>query len=132
MGRRTWDFSVRMGGGPAMKGITSYVFSGTMRDAPEGVELVREDAVGFVRKLKSRPGGDIILMGGSELGTALIEGGLVDEIGVTIQPLLLGGGTPLFRPMNRRVELELIEARPIQHGCVLVRYNVLNPMAEQQ
>jgi riboflavin biosynthesis pyrimidine reductase len=65
-------------------------------------------------------------MGGGELGTALIEGGVVDEIGINIHPLLLGDGTPLFRPLKRRVELELIEARPIAKGCVLVRWRVLN------
>ena len=126
IGRKTWEFGRKMGGGPAMPGITSYLFSRTIEQAPEGVELVRGDAVEFVRELKQRPGGDIIVMGGGELGTALIEGGVVDEIGINIHPLLLGGGTPLFRPMKRRVDLELIEARPIAMGCVLVRWRVLN------
>ena len=39
--------------------------------------------------------------------------------------MLLGGGVPAFRPMNRRTELELIETRTIGEGCVLVRYRVL-------
>jgi dihydrofolate reductase len=60
------------------------------------------------------------------LGTALIEAGLVDEIGFSIQPVLLGSGIPAFRELSRRVELELIEARPIKPGCVLVRYKVVN------
>ena len=97
MGRKTWEFSLKMGGGAPMKGITSYVFSRTMTEAPKGVELIRGDAVEFVRTLKAKSGGDIIVMGGGELGTALIEGGVVDEIGLSIHPLLLGSGTPLFR-----------------------------------
>ena len=126
MGRKTYEFGARSGGGGGAGNIKTYVFSRTMRESPEGAELVSSDAVGFVRELKARPGGDIIVMGGGELGTALVEGGVVDEIGLNIHPLLLGRGTPLFRPMDRRVELELIEARPISHGCVLMRYNVLN------
>lgn len=125
-GRKTFEFGQKMGGGPAMKGIKSYVFSRTLESVPEGTELIREDAVEFVRRLKEQPGGDIIVMGGGELGTSLIEGGLVDEIGLNIHPLLLGQGTPLFRPMNRRVELELIEARAISQGCVLIRWRVVN------
>jgi len=125
MGRKTWEFAQAMGGGPATTGVRSYVFSRTMRQSPEGAQLVSGDAVEFVRDLKSRPGGDIIVMGGGELGTTLIEGGVVDEIGLNVHPLLLGEGTPLFRPMNRRVELELIDARPIAMGCVLLRYRVL-------
>ena len=124
MGRKTWEFGRKMGGGPATKGIASYVFSRTLTEAPKGVELVRGDAAEFVRELKARPGGDIILMGGAELGTALIEAGLVDEIGLNVHPLLLGGGTPLFRALGGRVELELIEARAIAADCVLVRYRV--------
>jgi dihydrofolate reductase len=126
MGRKTFEFGQKMGGGPAMKGIKSYVFSRTLESVPEGVELVRSDAVEFVRELKSGEGGDILVMGGGELGTALIEGGLVDEIGLNIHPVLLGRGTPLFREMSRPVELELIEARPMAEGCVLVRYRVVN------
>jgi dihydrofolate reductase len=127
MGRKTYEFAARMGGGGGgMKGVSTYIFSRTMSEAPKGAELVRDDAVGFVRELKAKPGGDIIVMGGGELGTALIEGGVVDEIGLSIHPLLLGGGMPLFREMSRRVELELIEARAIAKGCVFVRWRVEN------
>ena len=126
MGRKTFEFGQKMGGGPAMKGIKSYVFSRTLESVPEGVGLVRSDAVEFVRELKSGEGGGILVMGGGELGTALIEGGLVDEIGLNIHPVLLGRGTPLFREMSRPVELELIEARPMAESCVLVRYRVVN------
>ena len=126
VGRKTWEFAQKMGGGPAMPGIKTYLFSRTMREAPAGVELVSSDAVEFVRDLKARPGGDIIVMGGGELGSALIDGGMVDEIGINIHPLLLGGGTPLFRELSRRVELELIETRAIAENCVLVRWRVVN------
>jgi riboflavin biosynthesis pyrimidine reductase len=65
-------------------------------------------------------------MGGGELGTSLIDAGLVDEVGFNIHPLLLGGGIPAFRPISRKVELELMEARPLAPECVLVRYRVVN------
>ena len=126
MGRKTFVFAQRMGGGPEMKGIRSCVFSSTLESVPDGVELVRDDAADFVRRLKTGEGGDIIVMGGGELGSALIEAGLVDEIGLAIQPVLLGGGTPLFKPFSRRIDLELIETRAMERECVLVRYRVVN------
>ena len=67
-----------------------------MAEAPAGAELVREDAAGFVRALKESEGGDIIVMGGGELASQLIEAGLVDEIGLNVHPLLLGSGTALL------------------------------------
>jgi dihydrofolate reductase len=129
MGRKTFEFAQRMGGGPELKGVTSYVFSRTLESVPEGAGvLVSEDAAEFVRRLKGEAGrGNILVMGGGELGSALIEAGLVDEIGFSVHPVLLGGGTPAFGPFSRRIELELIEARPIARECVLLRYRVLNP-----
>jgi dihydrofolate reductase len=126
MGRKTFDFAQTMGGGPPMKGVTTYVFSRTMTEMPEGAdgELISEDVADFVRRIKSEKGGDILVMGGGELGTSLIDAGLVDEIGFSIQPVLLGGGIPAFRELSRRVELELVETRAIKPGCVLVRYAV--------
>jgi dihydrofolate reductase len=128
MGRKTFDFAQRMGGGPPVKGVTTYVFSQTMKCMPPGArgELVSEDAAGFVGRLKNRSGGRILVMGGGELGSALIEAGLVDEIGFSIHPVLLGAGVPAFRPFERRIELKLVEGRLIAPECVLVRYNVLN------
>jgi dihydrofolate reductase len=123
MGRRTWEFAAKMGGGPSMPGIRICVFSRTLAGVPEGAELVSEDAAAFVRRLKGGEGGGILVMGGGELGSALIEAGLVDEIGLNVQPILLGGGIPAFRPMARRTELELIEARAMAKGCVLLRYS---------
>jgi dihydrofolate reductase len=106
IGRKTHEFAARMGGGPGgMSKIKTYIFSRTLADAPEGAQLVREDAVGFVRELKAQAGGDIILMGGGELAAALIE-----------------GGVPMFPAMARRVDLTLVESRPIAQDCVLLRY----------
>ena len=96
-----------------------------MREAPAGTELVRDDAAGFVKALKAEPGGNIIVMGGGELGTALLEGGAVDEIGFNIHPLLLGGGTPAFRALSRGKDLDLIESRALQHGCMFLLYRVI-------
>jgi dihydrofolate reductase len=126
MGRKTWQFAARSGGGggAGMAKIRTYVFSSTMAEAPAGAELVRGDAAGFVRDLKAGPGGGIILMGGGELASALIEAGLVDEIGLNLHPLLLGAGIPFFRPMTRRVALALVEARPIAKECVFLRYRL--------
>jgi dihydrofolate reductase len=126
MGRKTWEFAARSGGGgdAGAARIKTYVFSATMAEAPAGATLVGEDSAGFVRDLKAGPGGDIMLMGGGELASALIEASLVDEIGLNVHPLLLGAGIPFFRPMARRVALELVEARPIARACLFLRYRL--------
>lgn len=127
MGRKTYDFAAKSGGGgdAGDSPIRTFIFSRTMAEAPKGAELVRDDAIGFVRALREQEGGgEIVLMGGGELASALIEGGAIDEIGLNVHPVLLGGGVPFFRPMARRIEAALIEARPIANDCVYLRYRL--------
>lgn len=110
---------------PAMR---TYVFSRTLKELDDaGVELVTEDAVEFVRKLKSGPGKGICLMGGGELAQALLGAGLVDEIGLNIHPILLGAGIPTFRNPGNRVKLTLRECRTLAGGCILANYRVIQP-----
>ena len=135
MGRKTYEFarggrpkrtSARRAKAPAMGGIRTYVFSRTLPDEP-GVEIVREDVVPFVRRLKQAPGKDICVLGGGELARALFEGDLIDVVGLNIHPVLLGGGVPAFHPMTRPIDLELDECRAIGLGCVYASYRVVHP-----
>ena len=126
MGRKTYDVAQAMGGGPAMPGVTgTYVFSRTLERAP-GAELVRDDAGAFVRSLKEKPGKDICLLGGGELARSLFADDVIDEVGLNIQPIILGGGHPLLPDIGKRIQLELVESRTIGGGCVLASYRVVH------
>lgn len=127
MGRRTYEVAMKSGGGGgAYPGITTYVFSQTMKKskAPKGVNLVSEDAVKFVRKLKKAKGKDICVMGGGVLAHSLLEAGLIDEIGFNIHPVLLGSGIPLFHEMTKQINLKLIKCQELKNGCVVLTYKV--------
>jgi dihydrofolate reductase len=127
MGRKTWEVAARSGmAGGAYPGMTIYVFSRTLSETPEGVALIRDDAAGFVRRLKEQEGKDICLMGGGVLARTFFEAGMIDEIGFNIHPVLLGRGVPLFHDMDRQIDLELIECRPFGNGCVYALYRVKN------
>jgi dihydrofolate reductase len=126
MGRKTYEAALEMTKGKSnpYPGIKSYVFSRTLKPRKRPVEIVSSDAVAFVRKLKKQAGKDICVMGGGELAHSLLEAGLIDEIGFNIHPVLLGSGTPLFYPMKRQIDLELLDCRRFQNGCVYVMYRV--------
>ena len=125
MGRKTWEVGTRSGGAPAVgQSITTYVFSRTLRQAPAGVQLVADDAGGFVRKLKRARGKGICLLGGGELARALFEADVIDEVGLNIHPVLLGAGVPAFHDAGRRIALTLVESRVLEGGCVLATYRV--------
>jgi dihydrofolate reductase len=124
MGRKTYEVALRHGTA-AYPGVKNYVFSRTLRESPEPrVEIIPREAAEFVRELKERPWKGICVMGGGELAVSLFEAGLIDEVGLNIHPVLLGSGIPLFLPMRRQVDLELLECRTFKNGSVFVKYRV--------
>jgi dihydrofolate reductase len=130
-GRKTWEFAQAMaaGGSPppdeAFTGIQTYVFSRRLDRMPDPrARLVRDDAADFVRDLKKQPGRGICVMGGGELARSLFEADLIDEVGLNIHPVLLGGGTPMFPAPGPRVSLTLLESRVLAGGCVLANFKV--------
>ena len=125
MGRKTWEVAVRAGHGGGHAGIQTWVLSRTLPPSENPrISVVSEDVVAFVRRLKDAPGKDICMMGGGELAKPLFAAGLIDEIGLNIHPVLLGAGIPIFHPMCRQIDLELIECKTFKNGCVLVTYRV--------
>jgi dihydrofolate reductase len=126
MGRKTYEAAVAAGLS-SYPGVKNYVFSRTLpRDSNTDVEVVAEDVREFVGRLKREPGKGICVMGGGELANALFRAGLIDEVGLNIQPIILGGGIPMFHAMQREIRLELAESRLLDGGCMLVIYRVIN------
>jgi dihydrofolate reductase len=124
MGRKTYEVALK-NGTSSYPGVKNYVFSRTLGNAPDkNVEIISEDAAGFMRKLKKRKGKGICVIGGGELARSLFKADLIDEIGVNIHPVLLGAGIPLFLPMPREVCLELTRCKRFKNGCVFLMYRV--------
>ncbi len=130
MGRRTYEFALENPpsgeAGRLYANMSTYVFSRTLPAGErDGVTVIGEDAVGIVHELKERDGGEICLMGGGDLAKTFLEAGLVDEVGFTVHPVILGSGLPAFHPMANQINLQLMEARPFANGCVYVMYRVV-------
>src|SRR5689334_23618486 len=123
MGRRTYEVAARNGPLPVHSGVKTYVLSRTLKQrSTKQLTFVSEDVVDLVRRLKEEDGKDICVMGGGLLAKPLLEAGLIDEIGLSIHPVLLGSGVPLFHEMPQQMDLELVQCRQYSNGCVLVTY----------
>ncbi|MFB7874504.1 dihydrofolate reductase family protein [Nocardia sp. NPDC056064] len=98
------------------------VFSRTLPEVEWNSTLVTDNAVERVRELKA--GGDGIMeVGGASLAAALMPHGLIDEYQVYVSPMILGGGTPMFPPLDQRIPLRLVQTRHFA-TAELLRYVV--------
>lgn len=127
MGRKSFELAQSAdgenGGGNPWKGITTYVFSKTLKSVTDkDTVLISGDAPSEVRKLKAGPGKDIWLFGGAELTASLLGESLVDELWLSIHPVVLGSGKPLFQNIRERMNLKLVEHKVYDTGLVSVCY----------
>jgi dihydrofolate reductase len=99
------------------------VFSRTLTGATTGnTRVEREFDVEGIRKLKRDSEHDIHI-GGAELAGLALEADLVDECQLFLNPVIVGGGKPAFRPTLRR-NLELLETRRFGTGVIHVHYRI--------
>lgn len=101
-----------------------YVFSRTQNRPENNVTFISENIENEITKLKNMPGKDIWLYGGSSLITTFINLGLVDEIRLSVHPIILGEGKPLFIDIKQRVNLNLVETKRFSSGVVQLCYQL--------
>jgi dihydrofolate reductase len=103
------------------KRLPKIVFSKTLEKVEGNTKLLRDGLVEEVARLKEEPGKDLAV-GGAGLASTVIEAGLVDEFRVFVNPAVVGGGTPYFPPVEKRIDLELLETRTFGSRVVYMRY----------
>ena len=105
-----------------MNGYDKVVVSRTLTSADWApATLISNDVPAQLAKLKKLPGRDIALIGSSELTGSLIGTGLVDELRLMVNPVVLGSGHPVLAGASR-AELELARVRQFGSGNVLLTY----------
>jgi dihydrofolate reductase len=76
-----------------------------------------------IRKMKQQPDKDMLTFGGATLVSSLMNLGLIDELRLMVNPIILGGGKPLFKDVKERQSLKLIRAKPLKSGKVSLTYS---------
>jgi dihydrofolate reductase len=129
VGRKTFDAMRRMGSDMRdLPGTRNIVCSRTLRPGDFPQLTISDNAERTVAELRAEPGKDIALFGGGELFRSLLAAGLVDEVGVSLIPVLLGGGTPLLPSPAARAALTLRKQRLYEKtGIVGLWYDIKRP-----
>lgn len=104
-----------------MNAVPKVVFSRTLTTADwTNTTLIRDDAVGEVTKLKDAGDRNLYVFGSADLSSTLMRHGLFDEFRLCVVPVVLGTGTPLFKPGTNRTRMTLRESRPLKTGGVVL------------
>ncbi len=128
MGRNTYEASLRAGIADPYPHLMCYVFSRTLRPAEQSpVEVIAGDAVAWVRRLKTCPGKDLYLHGGSRLAASFFAAGLIDEVIVEINPVLQGSGNRrLLAELEGEIALDQEKGTVCENGTVRLIYRIRN------
>ncbi|HEX4272692.1 MAG TPA: dihydrofolate reductase family protein [Rhizomicrobium sp.] len=114
---------------PMFNRITKYVASRTRTPLDwQNSQLLGDDTVGALKKLKSEDGADLLVQGSSGLLQTLWQNGLVDEFSVLTFPLVLGKGKRLFGEGVAPVGLKLIKAQTFPTGVIVANYQPDGPV----
>jgi dihydrofolate reductase len=129
-GRKTYDWALayqKRGSKKSIfdKNVANYIFSHKppKKFAPE-VKFVAEPVKAFARRLRSRPGKHIWMMGGGELIASFLDAGEIDEFDIYVIPVFIGEGIPLVAPRHRDISLRLLTSRKYPDGVVRLHYAV--------
>ena len=136
-GRRTWEVFVpawsERSGDPfadAINAIPKYVVSDTLTDEDMTWNTSRiavADAVARITALRAAAGGDLLVMGSPTLARMLLSEGLVDELRLNIEPVILGGGKSIFPTDGGLHAFELVETRTSSTGVLITTYRAPRP-----
>ena len=126
MGRKSYELTLSMGstGMPGTPKLTEYIFSNTLKEVKSGAVLVSGDIEEEIKRIRKEPGKDIWLFGGASLTESLIKLNLLDEIWLSVHPVILGDGKPLFQNITKRIELTLVESKSYSTGLVSLKYQL--------
>jgi dihydrofolate reductase len=126
LGRKSYD-KLRQAGNVSFPGIKSYVFSNSLEKVDKGFTLLKGDIHKLVMNIKEQDGKEIAVYGGANLLSSLLDLNLVDELNMSIMPVILGQGKPMTDILQQRIYLKLIDTMKFSSGTVQLIYQVRNP-----
>ncbi|MGH9968143.1 MAG: dihydrofolate reductase family protein [Pyrinomonadaceae bacterium] len=106
-----------------MNNLPKIVFSRTLDKASwKNTRLVKSGLAEEVRKMKSEPGEDMVILGSGSIVSQLSEHVLIDEYQIVVIPIVLGKGRTMFDGMTKRLPMKRTKTRSFENGNVFLCY----------
>jgi dihydrofolate reductase len=106
-----------------LNALPKYVVSRTLKRAEwKNTTIISRDLVRSVKRIKAQKGKPLFIFGSGELASTLTKHGLIDEYRLLLTPVVVGAGTPLFKPSPRAMAFRLVSARALKTGGIILTY----------
>jgi dihydrofolate reductase len=122
-GKKSYD-KLKQAGNVSFPGIKNYVFSNSLDTADKDFTLLRGDIHKLVMDIKEQHGKDIAVYGGAHLLSSLLDLNLIDELIMSVIPVVLGEGRPMVNTLKQRAYLTLVDTKKFSSGTVQLIYQV--------
>lgn len=106
-----------------IENVEKIVFSKSLEKVEwNNTKLIKGNIVEEVSKLKQQPGKDLVIFGSPGLARSFMEMNLIDQYQLTLNPVLLGRGIPIFENIKSRSDLKLLSAKTLNSGVLGLHY----------
>lgn len=127
MGRRTYEFGYSYGlepGQPAYPNMTHYIFSDSLEinNLSKNVKIENLN-IDRVNEIRQNSNTNIYLCGGGQFAGWLLENGLIDQLKIKLNPVILGGGTKLFGASSAKENWRLVDTKSFSDGLLILTYD---------
>ncbi|XWN35851.1 MAG: dihydrofolate reductase family protein [Balneola sp.] len=128
MGRKTYEFGYQFGlkpGQPAYPHMEHYIFSDSLEidDLSENVHI-EQCSVKRIKEIRDTSKTDVYLCGGGQFAGWLLDHGLIDQLKLKLNPIVLGRGVPLFGDSTSSFSGKLIEKEYYDQGLEILTYQI--------
>lgn len=128
MGRRTYEFGYQFGlepGQPAYPHMDHYIFSDSMQIPNlSGQVHIEPKSLDRIREIKKSSETDVYLCGGGEFAGWLLDHGLIDQLKIKLNPIVIGDGIRLFGNSSTKANWELVEKESFDGGLQILTYDL--------
>jgi dihydrofolate reductase len=106
-----------------MNSLSKIVLSKTLDKVEwQNSTLIKQNVQEEILKLKHQPGKDLVLFGGANIASRLLQLGLIDEYRIILNPVILSSGNPFFKDIRDKLSLKLLDTKAFNCGNVLLYY----------
>ena len=122
LGRKTYDWVMKEVGEFPHADKNAYIITRTSRPTIGKTTFYSGDLTELVRKLKGEKGKNVFCDGGAEIVNELLKNDLLDEIIISVIPILVGNGTRLFKDNRPEQKLKLVNVKTFDTGLTQLHY----------